>query len=147
MLNDWLKADCIQLCEEVADWQAAVTLSAQPLLQRGVITDNYLAAIFRQHQALGPYFVLAPGIAMPHARPEEGANALGLSLLKINQGVHFHSEDNDPVFVVVMLSAPDRNSHIELISQLAELFSDSEAMGKLFQAESKKHIEDVIAHY
>lgn len=147
MLNDWLNADHIQLCDRVSDWQAAVTLSAQPLLQRDIITDDYLTAIFRQHQALGPYFVLAPGIAMPHARPEEGAKALGLSLLKINQGVHFHSEDNDPVFVVVMLSAPDSSSHIELISQLAELFSDSEAMERLFQAENKQQIEDIIANY
>ncbi|HGM5493145.1 TPA: PTS sugar transporter subunit IIA [Serratia fonticola] len=147
MLNDWLNADHIQLCDRVADWQEAVTLSAQPLLQREAITADYLAAIFRQHQALGPYFVLAPGIAMPHARPEEGAKALGLSLLKVNQGVHFHSEDNDPVFVVVMLSAPDGSSHIELISQLAELFADSEAMEKLFQAQTQRQIEDVIANY
>ena len=147
MLNDWLNADHIQLCDQVSDWQEAVTLSAQPLLQRGVITADYLTAIFRQHQALGPYFVLAPGIAMPHARPEEGAKALGLSLLKINQGVHFQSEDNDPVFIVVMLSAPDSSSHIEMISQLAELFSDSEAMGKLFLAQTKRQIEDVIANY
>ena len=43
---------------------------------------------------------------MPYARPEEGANALGLSLLKIHQGVNFHSADNDPVQVVVMLWRP-----------------------------------------
>ncbi|MFC0225371.1 PTS sugar transporter subunit IIA [Serratia aquatilis] len=147
MLNDWLNSDHIQLCDKVADWQEAVALSGQPLLQRGIITQDYLTAIFRQHQALGPYFVLAPGIAMPHARPEEGAKALGLSLLKINQGVQFHSEDNDPVFIVVMLSAPDSSSHIELISQLAELFSDNESMEKLFRAENKQQIEDVIANY
>ncbi|MHA7846098.1 PTS sugar transporter subunit IIA [Serratia sp. D1N4] len=147
MLNDWLNADHIQLCDHVADWQEAVALSAQPLLQRGIITNDYLAAIFRQYQALGPYFVLAPGIAMPHARPEEGAKALGLSLLKINQGVRFHSEDNDPVFVVVMLSAPDSTSHIELISHLAELFSDNEAMERLFRAENRQQIEDIIANY
>lgn len=147
MLNEWLNADHIQLCDHVADWQEAVTLSAQPLLQREAITGDYLEGIFRQHQTLGPYFVLAPGIAMPHARPEEGAKALGLSLLKVNQGVHFHSEDNDPVFIVVMLSAPDSSSHIEIISQLAELFSDNEAMEKLFQAQTKRQIEDVIANY
>ncbi|MFI8416834.1 PTS sugar transporter subunit IIA [Serratia sp. NPDC078593] len=147
MLNDWLKPEHIQLCERVENWQHAVTLSAQPLLQRGIIAADYLTAIFRQHQALGPYFVLAPGIAMPHARPEEGAKALGLSLLKIHQGVRFHSADNDPVFIVVMLSAPDSQSHIELISQLAELFSDQDAMNALFNAKDLQQIEDIIARY
>ncbi len=77
MLKEWLTADHIQLCERVEDWRQAVTLSAQPLLQDGVITPNYLTAIFHQQEKLGPYFVLAPGIAMPHARPEEGAARWG----------------------------------------------------------------------
>jgi PTS system ascorbate-specific IIA component len=34
-----------------------------------------------------------------------------------------------------------------MISQLAELFSDSEAMEKLFLAQTKRQIEDVIANY
>jgi len=60
VLKEWLTADHIQLCERVEDWRQAVTLSAQPLLQRGVITPNYLTAIFHQQEKLGPYFVLAP---------------------------------------------------------------------------------------
>ncbi|AVJ18605.1 PTS sugar transporter subunit IIA [Serratia rhizosphaerae] len=147
MLKDWLKAEHIQLCEQVEDWRQAITLSAQPLLRGGIISADYLTAIFRQYQTLGPYFVLAPGIAMPHARPEEGAKALGLSLLKLHQGVRFHSQDNDPVFVVVMLSAPDGDSHIELIAQLAELFADERAMSALFGATDIKQIEEIIARY
>lgn len=57
MLKEWLTADHIQLCERVEDWRQAVTLSAQPLLQDGVITPNYLTAIFHQQEKLGPYFV------------------------------------------------------------------------------------------
>ncbi len=51
MLKEWLTADHIQLCERVEDWRQAVTLSAQPLLQGGVITPNYLTAIFHQAAA------------------------------------------------------------------------------------------------
>ncbi|KAA8996996.1 PTS sugar transporter subunit IIA [Affinibrenneria salicis] len=144
MLNDWLMDDHIQICSRVDDWREAVRLSAQPLLHKKIISAGYVAAILQQCQTLGPYFVLAPGIAMPHARPEEGAGALGLSLLKIDQGVAFHSRDNDPVFIVVMLAAPDSHSHIELIAQLAELFSSNEAMSSLFQAKTKQQIKDII---
>lgn len=147
MLNDWLNNDTIQLCDRVEDWQQAVTVSAQPLLRRGAITPDYVTAILQQYRLLGPYFVLAPGIAMPHARPEAGAKALGLSLLKIHQGVKFHSADNDPVYVVVMLAAPDSNSHIDIIAQLAELFSNNAVMDELFNAKDKQQIEDIISHY
>jgi PTS system ascorbate-specific IIA component len=53
-----------------------------------VIEPEYVTAIVEQHHTLGPYYVLA-GLAMPHARPEEGAKGLGLSLLKLKQGVSF----------------------------------------------------------
>ena len=124
----------------------AVTLSAQPLLQDGVITPNYLTAIFHQQEKLGPYFV---GTGHRHAaRPAGGGRQrVGIIAAEDPSGVNFHSADNDPVQVVVMLSAPDGDSHIELISQLAELFSDNQAMEALFHAKDKRQIEDIIARY
>jgi len=147
MLNDWLTSERIQIRTDITDWRQAVEVSAVPLLKEGTITPDYLTAIFAQREKLGPYFVLAPGIAMPHARPEEGANGLGLSLLTLPQGVKFNSEDNDPVYTVVMLSAPDKHSHIELISELAELFSSDEDMQKIHQAKSISEIQDVISRF
>ncbi|QLK61963.1 PTS sugar transporter subunit IIA [Enterobacteriaceae bacterium Kacie_13] len=147
MLNDWLTSDRIQIRTDITDWRQAVEVSAEPLLEDGTITPDYLTAIFAQREKLGPYFVLAPGIAMPHARPEEGAKGLGLSLLTLPRGVKFNSEDNDPVYTVVMLSAPDKHSHIELISELAELFSSDEEMQKIHQAIDIKTIQDVLAKF
>lgn len=147
MLNDWLTSDRIQIRTDITDWRLAVEVSAEPLLKEGIITPEYLTAIFAQREKLGPYFVLAPGIAMPHARPEEGAKGLGLSLLTLPHGVKFNSEDNDPVYTVVMLSAPDKHSHIELISELAELFSSDEEMQKIHQAKEVKTIQDIISKF
>jgi len=84
---------------------------------------------------------------MPHARPEEGAKGLGLSLLKLEEGVAFGAEEFDPVDVIVMLAAPDKHSHIEMISALAELFSSEEEMGKLHQATTLEDIKKIIARF
>jgi len=147
MLNDWLTPETIHIRHDITDWREAVKASAEPLLKKGTITPDYVEAIFAQHEKLGPYYVLAPGIAMPHARPEEGAKDLGLSLLTLPHGVKFNSEDNDPVYSVVMLAAPDKHSHIELISELAELFSSEEEMQKIFQAKDIKTIQDIISKF
>lgn len=147
MLNDWLTPETIQIRHDITDWREAVKASAEPLLKKGTITPEYVEAIFAQHEKLGPYYVLAPGIAMPHARPEEGAKDLGLSLLTLPHGVKFNSEDNDPVYSVVMLAAPDKHSHIELISELAELFSSEDEMQKIFQAKDIKTIQDIISKF
>jgi PTS system ascorbate-specific IIA component len=147
MLNDWLTPETIHIRHDITDWRDAVKASAEPLLANGTITADYVEAIFAQHEKLGPYYVLAPGIAMPHARPEEGAQGLGLSLLTLPHGVKFNSEDNDPVYSVVMLAAPDKHSHIELISELAELFSSEEEMQKIFAAKDIKTIQEIISAF
>ena len=108
MLKKWIYDTTIILQDSVESWPQALELCAKPLLDLQVIAPEYVTAIIEQHQTLGPYYVLAPGLAMPHARPEEGAKGLGLSLLKLKQGVSFGAGEFDPVDVIVMLAAPDK---------------------------------------
>ncbi|WHP32739.1 PTS sugar transporter subunit IIA [Trabulsiella odontotermitis] len=147
MLSQWIHDGTILLEETVADWKQAVELCARPLLDSGTITPDYVTAIITQHQKLGPYYVLAPGLAMPHARPEEGAKGMGLSLLKLKQGVSFGAGEFDPVDVIVMLAAPDSHSHIEMISALAALFSSEEDLLQLHQAKSQEEIKTIISRF
>ena len=147
MLERWIYDATIQCRKSVASWQEALELCAVPLLQADIISPQYVTAIVQQHQRLGPYYVLAPGLAMPHARPEEGAKGLGLSLLKLQEGVFFGSEDGDPVDLIIMLAAPDKHSHIELIAALAELFTREDAMAELHQATTVQEIKTSIHRF
>ncbi len=143
-LTTWLNKERIQYVNTVVDWQEAIALVAEPLLIDGTITADYVANIIKEKQDLGPYFVIAPRIAMPHARPEQGALKLGLSLLKLGNGVSFGSQENDPVDVIVMFAAPDKNSHVELISTLAEFLSDDEVMSQVFASHSQSELITVV---
>jgi len=134
MITTWLPAENIQIVDSVSDWKQAIRLSAQPLLAKETMTEAYIDAIFKSHQELGPYYVLAPGLAMPHARPEQGAIKNGLSLLHIKQGVSFDAEENDPVYVVIMLCALSGDEHINMITALADIFSDDERLSALLKA-------------
>lgn len=144
MITTWLPVENIQIVDSVSDWKQAITLSAQPLLVKGAITEDYINAIFNSHQELGPYYVLAPGLAMPHARPEQGAIKNGLSLLHIKQGVSFDADENDPIYVVIMLCALSGEEHINMITALAEIFSDDELLSALLKASSMEAIQSVI---
>ena len=144
MITTWLPAENIQIVDSVSDWKQAIRLSAQPLLAKETITEEYIEAIFNSHQELGPYYVLAPGLAMPHARPEQGAIKNGLSLLHIKQGVSFNAEENDPVYVVIMLCALSGDEHINMITALADIFSDDERLSALLKASSIESIQRVI---
>jgi PTS system ascorbate-specific IIA component len=144
MLTQWLTPQHIRVVEHVSDWQEAVRLSAEPLLAEGAISPAYLDAIFTSHAELGPYYVLAPGLAMPHARPEQGANKNGLSLLHVKRGVRFAADENDPVYVVIMLCAVSGDDHIQMITALADVFSDESRLQQLLSASTLSAIEAVI---
>lgn len=144
MVKYWLPDENIHIVERVADWKEAITLAAQPLLTQKCISSAYVDAIFSAHRTLGPYYVIAPGFALPHARPEQGALKNGLSLLCIKNGVYFNSTENDPVNLVIMLSAISSTEHIKLISALADIVSDQDKLNRLMTAHSVHDVYQLI---
>ncbi|MFP1723596.1 PTS sugar transporter subunit IIA [Lonsdalea quercina] len=147
MLATWLTPKTIHIVDRVSRWQEALMLAAEPLLADDAITQDYIEAIVATHQTSGPYYVIAPGLALPHARPEQGARKNGLSLLCIRKGVNFESAENDPVTVVIMLCALSGDEHIRMITELAALFSDEESLQQLLTASSLPAIQAVIENY
>ncbi|EGR2462701.1 PTS sugar transporter subunit IIA [Vibrio cholerae] len=142
MLSELITSDVIRIYPNAADWKDAVQKSCQALIDNGAVESRYVDAIFRSHEELGPYYVVGPSMAMPHARPEDGVNRLSLAITVIQQGVHFDSEGNDPVKMLVTLAATDSESHVGAIAQLAELFMNEEHVEQICNAQT---IEDVLA--
>lgn len=147
MLSDWINDNNTTIITRIKDWQSAVALAVQPLIDSGAAESRYLQAIYDMHREIGPYYVLGEGIAMPHARPEEGAVRTALSLVIVSEGVEFGSEDNDPVYVIFALAAVDSHSHIEMIASLSHLFCDDEAAKKLKQSKNKQEALDIIRQF
>ncbi|EMK5745123.1 PTS sugar transporter subunit IIA [Proteus mirabilis] len=147
MLKTLLTPDVVQVIPQVKDWREAIKIACQPLIDKGCIEPRYVDAIYKSHEQIGPYYVLGPGIAMPHARPEEGVNQLSLVLTIIEKGVEFGANENDPVKLLIVLAATDNDSHINAIVKLAELFDNQDDIDTLLQAKSKAEVLAVINHY
>ncbi|HCM0976307.1 TPA: PTS sugar transporter subunit IIA [Vibrio parahaemolyticus] len=142
MLRELITSDVIRIHSDATDWKDAISKSCEALIENGAIEPSYAEAIYRSHEELGPYYVVGPGMAMPHARPEDGVNRLSLAITVIQNGVNFNSKENDPVKMLVTLAATDSNSHVDAISKLAELFMNEEHVEAICNAQSK---EDVLA--
>ena len=129
---DFLSAlgDRIQLVDTVSSWQEAVKMGGQMLVKHGIANPEYADKMIAVCQELGPYIAIAPGIAIPHARPEDGAKSFGLSLLVVKQGVEFGSH-NDPVYLVLSFATPDKESHLEFLRQLATLLQNVEDVARV----------------
>ncbi|TCW04599.1 PTS system IIA component (Fru family) [Raoultella sp. BIGb0138] len=127
------------------DWQDAIDLSMAPLLKQNYVNSQYIEAIKESTLSNGPYYILAPGVAMPHARPEYGALKTGMSLTLLQEGVFF-SETNEPVKLLIGLSAADADSHIGAIQALSELLSEDDQLSALLECHTEKQLTDIIAH-
>ena len=138
--------DRVMVVESVRDWVEAVKLAGAMLVASGVVEERYVDAMVRVTQELGPYAVLAPGVAMPHARPEDGAKRIGLSILVIKNGVNFGSP-NDPVYVVIGFAAIDKTSHLNVLKELAELLDTPGIVEKLRNASSREEVVRIIKEY
>jgi len=143
---DLLKAidDRILVGVSARDWVEAVKLAGELLAESGVVEERYVEAMVRVTEELGPYAVLAPGVAMPHARPEDGAREVGLSLVVLREGVNFGSP-NDPVYVVIGFAAKDKTSHLKVLQQLAEFLSEPGVVEELRKVRSEEELKSLLS--
>ncbi len=105
-------------------WRDAVELACAPLEAAGAVTGLYARRCIELVEEHGPYVVLAPGIALAHARPEDGVRRLGVAVVTLERPVVFGHADNDPVDVVFAFGSPDPDQHVGLLSSLAHHLLD-----------------------
>jgi PTS system ascorbate-specific IIA component len=142
---DLLRAlgDRVLVGASARDWVEAVRLAGELLVRDGVVEERYVEAMVRVTEELGPYAVIAPGVAMPHARPEDGAREVGLSLVVLREGVNFGSP-NDPVYVVIGFAAKDKTSHLRVLQQLAEFLSEPDVVEELKRIRSEGELRTLL---
>ncbi|WP_158603063.1 PTS sugar transporter subunit IIA [Jiangella rhizosphaerae] len=102
------------------DWRGAVHAACAPLVSAGALEPRYPERCIAIAEKHGPYMVLAPGIALAHARPEDGVLRLCLSAAVLASPVEFGHDQNDPVDVVLAFGSPDDAAHLSLLQNLAE---------------------------
>lgn len=119
MLADYLTPDLIRLQIAAADWRTAVQSAGDLLVKAEICQPRYVQAMIAAVERLGPYMVLAPGIALAHARPEDGVLKPGMSIVTLADPVNFGSPENDPVKLVIAFGGVDHTSHMGMLQELA----------------------------
>lgn len=126
---------------------SALDLTCSILINNKKVEPRYLDTIKQKHKEIGPYYVLAPKIAMPHARPEDGVNEPALQVTVFQNGVDFESDDNGLVYLSVTLAAKDSDNHINTIMKLSELFQNEDDVNAIINANNKYDIIDILKRY
>ena len=106
MTLEILSTDKVQVLDKVENWREAIRVAARPLQEQDYFKQDYIDEMVHSVEKLGPYIVIAPEIAIAHARPNDNVKKIGLSLLKLNQHINF-SEEGHYASLIFVLSAVD----------------------------------------
>ena len=147
-LKNMYKDNLIKIKVNLENPEDIIRLGGNLLLEKNIITNDYIDAMIDAYKELGSYIVIAPNIAMPHASAENGALKTGASLIILDKPVNFGNEYNDPVYFIFCIA--NSGGHEELLSileSIVEIGSSEEIKEILKGAKTKEEIKNIMDEF
>ena len=91
---------------------------------------------------------LGQGIAIPHGRIKGLKEAVG-ALVRTRQPIPFDAPDSQNVSLIFVLLVPDRTTdqHLQILSELAQMFSDKAFREKLLAAPTAAELHRLVTQW
>lgn len=141
LLRDLYEMGHVRLVDGPLDWRQAIRESVVPLVEDGSVDGSYADELIASVERFGPYIVLVPGLAMPHAREgARGAHVTTMSFMRVREPVRFDDEHEARVFFT--LSDVDAESHLANMRRLYEVLTHPDVLDLLAEVEAP---EDLLA--
>lgn len=134
----------LRLQVDAADCRDAIQKAADVLIDKGCITQGYVEEMNAAFDELGPYFVLAPGMAFAHSRPSPNVLRTALSMVTLANPVRFGSKANDPVFLVCVIASKDAQEHVDQLKGIAQFLANPEHVEMLKSARTEEDKRAVV---
>lgn len=120
-------------------WQEAVHKAVEPLIDSGAVTEEYYDAIIQSTEEYGPYYILMPGMAMPHAQAGVGVHKDSFALITLTKPVTF--SDGKEVSVLLTLAAQSAAIHTTVaIPQIIALFELENSIQRLVDCKTPEEV-------
>jgi len=133
-LIDVLPKENIQLSLRAKDWREAVSKTIEVLVKSGGVEPHFTDAVIKQLEENGAYMVIAPGIALLHAKPCDGANRVSFCLCRFDPPIEFNHPNNDPVDIVIAFGAINPHSHEQALNEIVRLLENDEFLRQIRNA-------------
>lgn len=141
LLRDLYEMGHVRLVTGPLDWRQAIRESTVPLVEDGSVDASYADELIASVERFGPYIVLVPGLAMPHAQEgARGARVTTMSFMHVREPVRFDEGHEARVFFT--LADVDAESHLANMRRLYEVLCHPEILDQLLEVEAP---EDLLA--
>ena len=91
---------------------------------------------------------LGQGVAIPHGRIK-GLREATVALVRMKEAIPFDAPDGLPVNIACILLVPEKatDKHLQILSELAQMFSDKSFREKLLMSKNNKEIHQLITDW
>lgn len=133
--------------KKVTDWQEGIRESCQLLLEKKIIKATYVDEIIKCIRIFGPYIIVAPNVAMPHASSQsDEVLATAVSFTKLKSSVSFDDPEKKAQLFFT-LAAKNSDAHLKNIQRLSELLMKEGVIDSLMATESIEDYLKVMRRY
>lgn len=143
-LRELLRPNLAAVDVKARDWQEAIRAVGQLMVNDQAVEPRFIDGMIRVAKEFGPYIVVAPGIALPHARPEDGVIKASIAVVHLSTPVEFGNKENDPVDLLVALAAIDNKGHIEGLSELAAVLGNAENVKQIRASKTTEELLNIF---
>ena len=142
-LTDILSPAFIQLNLATNSWEEAFYVAATPMIEAEIVSRRYIDKIIQTTYEEGPYMVISDHVALPHARPEDGAKEVGLGITVLKEPIKILGKT--PMKYIFTLAAVDSKKHLTALAELVALIDRPDFFNMLDSVSSKEAAYQWIA--
>ena len=144
MFKELIDKQRVVFADKFDRWEDAIKEAAQPLLRDGAIEESYIGDMIASVNPYGPYIVIAPDVAMPHAQGGNGVNETAISFMKVNHPVHFSESSEHDARLIFVLASVDNDSHLGMLQSLVAAISDDDILENLPKIQCIEDLEKMF---
>lgn len=139
-MSNLIPTENILINQAIADRDSAIEAVGSKLVEIGAVTQDYIQAMKEREAIVSTY--MGNFLAIPHGTDEAKSAVLksGIVLIQAPEGIDW---DGNEVKVVVGIAGKD-GEHLDLLSQIAIVFSEEENVERVINAQSAEEINAIF---
>ena len=130
LLQDLITEKMFQRSSEKMGWKDAIRKASE--------------AMIGKVEEFGPFINLGKGIAIPHARPEDGVNEVGMSMLVLDHPIYLLDDPAQEIRLLICIAAVDNQTHLKALKHLTMILRDNAKVERLLTAQEFNDIKEII---
>ena len=146
-LSNLFTPDCIALDNPAKNRADAFAAAGELFAKQVGLDAASVVGFLDAREDLGST-ALGAGVAIPHGRVK-GLKQPAAAFMKLKDPIEFAAPDGEPISILIFLLVPEKatQQHLEILSSIAQLLSDSDAREKLISATDRMMVCELLQHW